>query len=85
MLAADVGDWTADPAASSRVIAGTLADLGVPADRIAWYEVALRDGRYVMITRGPPQEVEAAREVLEQGAAAKVDVLDAVGDAARRP
>jgi hypothetical protein len=82
-LADDVEGETDDPAASGRVLARLLSGIGVTEGGIAGFEAALRSGQYLIITRGPPQEMEAVKCILVHSAAAAVHVLS-VTDAARK-
>jgi hypothetical protein len=83
-LADDIEDGTDDPAANGRVLTKLLSGLGVNECRIAGFEAALRRGQYLIITRGPPPETEAARSILERSAAAAVHVVDVAGTTRKR-
>ncbi len=78
-LADDVGDGRDDPEESDRVLTSLFRGLEVGRERIAGLAAALRSGRYLVITRGPPQEVEATGSILEQSVATEVHVVDVVG------
>jgi hypothetical protein len=46
------------------VFGATLYSIGIPKERVQYYEAALKDGNYLLIAHGPAREVSRARRVL---------------------
>ncbi len=42
----------------------TLYSIGIPKERVQYYEAALKDGNYLLIAHGPAREIARARSVL---------------------
>ena len=42
----------------------TLYSIGIPKERVQYYEAALKDGNYLLIAHGPAREISRARSVL---------------------
>jgi hypothetical protein len=42
----------------------TLYSIGIPKERVQYYEAALKDGKYLLIAHGPAREILRARRVL---------------------
>jgi uncharacterized membrane protein len=56
------------------VIAAALKDVGVPDDVVPQYESALKADHYLVVVHGAAPDVESARRVLDDTAAARVDM-----------
>jgi hypothetical protein len=46
------------------VFGATLYSIGIPKERVQYYESALKDGNYLLIAHGPAREMTRARRVL---------------------
>ena len=46
------------------VFGATLYSIGIPKERVQYYEAALKDGHYLLIAHGPAREILRARRVL---------------------
>lgn len=46
------------------VFGATLYSIGIPKERVQYYEAALKDGNYLLIAHGPAREMTRARRVL---------------------
>lgn len=42
----------------------TLYSIGIPKERVQYYETALKDGSYLLIAHGPAREITRARSIL---------------------
>jgi hypothetical protein len=61
-----------------------LYSLGVPKDSIVQYETALKAGKFLLIAHGTADEVQRARNILqESGGADMIDVHQPAGQSAR--
>ena len=45
------------------VFGATLYSIGIPKDRVQYYEAALKDGNYLLVAQGPAREIMMARKV----------------------
>lgn len=59
------------------VVGAALAGLGVPKRSIVKYERQLKANKYLLIAHGRADEVEAAREILDQTAATETELFNA--------
>jgi len=50
---------------SLSVFGATLYSIGIPKERVQYYEAALKDGNYLLIAHGPAREITLARSVLD--------------------
>lgn len=55
------------------VVGGALVSLGIPKDSIIEYETALKAGGFLVIAHGSEAEVQKAKDILSETAAARVD------------
>jgi hypothetical protein len=46
------------------VFGATLYSIGIPKERVQYYEAALKDGNYLLIAHGPAREILRAKRVL---------------------
>jgi hypothetical protein len=46
------------------VFGATLYSIGIPRERVQYYEAALKDGKYLLIAHGPAREITHARRIL---------------------
>ena len=71
------------------VFGATLYSIGIPKERVQYYEAALKDGHYLLIAHGPAREILHARMVLASIDGARFestspDVAEAVEDSDSR-
>lgn len=62
-------------AGGAGALGGALVSLGVPRDSIVKYETSLRADNYLIIAHGTPEQVEAARAILEEQALEEPEVV----------
>ncbi len=57
----------------------TLYSIGIPKERVQYYEAALKNGSYLLIAHGPAREIMSARRVLASIDEARFDSLNRNG------